>query len=85
MGKSKLGITDTSKSLCQTIFKKKQTVPQDSLFRNDLFNKTCEKIQDRNKARVVQDITRLIVPSIETLATFGAKHLRILIKSVNKG
>lgn len=85
MGKSELGITDTSKSLCRTIFKKEQTVPQDSLFRDDLFDKTCEKIQDRNEARVVQDITRLIVPSAETLATFGAKHLEILAESVNEG
>lgn len=69
MSKSELGITDMSKSLCRTIFEKGQTVPQESLFRDDLFDKTCEKIQDRNEARVVQDITRLIVPSAETLAT----------------
>jgi hypothetical protein len=85
MGKSELGITDTSKSLCRTIFEKEQTVPQDSLFRDDLFDKTCEKIQDRNEARVVQDITRLIVLSAETLATFGAEYLEILIESVNEG
>ena len=60
-------------------------MPQDSLFRDDLFDKTCEKIQDRNEARVVQDITRLIIPSAETLAIFGAKHLEILIESVNEG
>jgi len=85
MGKSELGVTDTSKSLCRTIFTKEQTVPQESLFRDDLFDKTCEKIHHRNKARVVQDITRLIVPSAETLATFGAKHLEILIESVDEG
>ncbi|PVH71469.1 hypothetical protein DL98DRAFT_435141, partial [Cadophora sp. DSE1049] len=55
------------------------------LFRDGLFYKTCEKIQDRNEARVVQDITRLIVPSAETLATFGVKDLEILIESVNEG
>jgi hypothetical protein len=48
MGKSKLGITNASKSLCQTIFEKEQTVPQESLFRDDIFDKTCEKLQDRN-------------------------------------
>jgi hypothetical protein len=85
MVKSKLGILDASKSLCQTIFDKEQTVPQESLFRDDIFDKTCEKIQDRNEARVVQDITRLIVPSAETLATYGAEHLEILVESVNEG
>jgi hypothetical protein len=74
MGKSKLDITDASKSLCQTMFMKEQTVPQESLFRDDVFDKTCEKILDRNEARVVQDITRLIFPSSETLSTFGAKN-----------
>jgi len=85
MSKSELGITEASKILCQTIFKKEQIVPQESLFRDDIFDKTCEKIQDRNEARVVQDITRLIVPSAETLATFRAKHLEILVESVNEG
>ncbi|KAI2619935.1 hypothetical protein GGR54DRAFT_601860 [Hypoxylon sp. NC1633] len=85
MDKSDLGITDASKSLCRILLEKKQTVPQDSLFRDDVFEKACRKIQDRNEARVVQDITRLIVPSAETLATYGATHLDPLIESVNEG
>jgi hypothetical protein len=60
-------------------------VPQGSLFRDDLFEKTCEKIQNRNEARVVQDVTRLIVPSAETLAILGATHLESLVESVNEG
>ncbi|ELR05319.1 hypothetical protein VC83_01566 [Pseudogymnoascus destructans] len=39
----------------------------------------------RNEARVVQDIARLIIPSAETLATFGSKHLGSLVESVNEG
>jgi len=57
-----------------TMFEMERTVPQDSLFHDDIFDKTCEKMKGRNKARVVQDIARLIVPSAETLATFGAKQ-----------
>lgn len=34
---------------------------------------------------MIQDISRLIVPSAESLATFGAKHLDILTESVNEG
>ncbi|KFY96416.1 hypothetical protein V500_02453 [Pseudogymnoascus sp. VKM F-4518 (FW-2643)] len=85
MGKSELGSTDASKSLCRTLLEKEQTVPQESLFRDDLFEEACESIQNRNEARVVQDIARLIVPSAETLATFGSKHLRSLVESVNEG
>lgn len=54
------------------------------MFRDDLFKKTCRKIEDRNEARVIQDIARLIVPSAETLATYGATHLDHLIEGVNE-
>ena len=69
----------------QALLNAEQPVPKDSLFRNDLFKSTCRKIRDRNEARVIQDITRLIVPSVEALATYGAAHLDHLIESVNEG
>lgn len=34
------------KDLCRTLLEKGQTVPQDSLFRDDLFAKVCQKVQD---------------------------------------
>ncbi len=85
MSESNLGITDKSKADFQALLNIEQTVPRDSLFCNDLFKLTCEKIQDRNETRVVQDISLLIVPSLEILTTFGAKNLKILIESVNEG
>jgi hypothetical protein len=42
--------------------------------------KLVQKAARQNEARAVQDITRLIVPSAETLATFGAKHLEVLVR-----
>ncbi len=64
-------------------------MPQESLFRDDFrddfFDTTCEKIQNRSEDRVIQDITRLIVPTAETLATLGAKYLETLIESVKEG
>ena len=56
MDKSDLGITDTSKSLCRRLLNSDQDVPKHSLFRDDLFETTCRKIQDRNEARIIQDI-----------------------------
>jgi hypothetical protein len=85
MGKSELGVTATSKSLCRTFLETEQTVPDDSLFRDDLFEETCEMMRNKNEARVVRDISPLIVPSAEILAVRGAKHLKILIESVNEG
>lgn len=85
MDKSDLGIADASKNLCRTLLESEQIVPENTLFRDETFDKVCRKIQDRNEARVVQDIARLIVPSAESLATCGATHLELLIESVNEG
>ena len=62
-----------------------QTVPRDSLFRDDVFDKTCEKIRNRNEAMVIRDISSLIVPSAQTLATYGATHINHLYECINEG
>ena len=72
------------KQICMTFLDGDQTVPQDTLFRDDLFGKICEKIRNRNEAIVVQDIARLIVPSAENLAIFGAKHLIHLYETASE-
>ncbi|PQE18249.1 phosphatidylserine decarboxylase protein [Rutstroemia sp. NJR-2017a BBW] len=48
---------------------------------DDLFEETCEMVRNKNEARVVRDISPLIVPSAEILAIRGAKHLKILIEN----
>jgi hypothetical protein len=85
MEPSKLGVTATSRSFCRTFLETEQTVPEDSLFRDDLFEETCNMVQNKNEARVVRDILPLIAPSAEILSARGAKHLKILIESVNEG
>ncbi|KAL2165721.1 hypothetical protein VTG60DRAFT_3948 [Thermothelomyces hinnuleus] len=85
MAKDPLGLASASKDLCRSLLEKPQPVPSDTLFRDDVFETTCQKIHNKNEARVIQDISRLIVPSAESLATFGAKHLDILTESVNEG
>lgn len=85
MGKSEVGTTATSESLCRTFLETEQTFPDHSLFGDDLFEETCEMVWNKNEARVVRDISPLIVPSAEILAIRGAKHLKILIESVNDG
>ena len=85
MDKSDLDITDDSRSLCRRLLQSEQTVPQDSLFRDNLFEKTCQKIRTRNEAMVIRDIGLLIVPSAQALATYGATHLNHLYECVNEG
>jgi len=85
MGKSPLSISDASKTLCRNLLETQQSIPSDTMFRADLFEETCEAIRNRNEARVIRDISLLIVPSAESLAIRGDKHLRCLIESVNEG
>lgn len=85
MAKSKLGITSESKALCNNLLEKFQPAPEGSLFREESFESACQKIRNRNEERVFQDISRLIVPSAESLATLGATHLEDLVESVNQG
>ncbi|PON29872.1 hypothetical protein TGAM01_v201239 [Trichoderma gamsii] len=81
MAKSKLGITSESRALCNSLLEKNQPVPENSLFREESFESACQKIRNRNEERVIQDISRLIVPSAESLATLGAIHLEDLVES----
>lgn len=85
MDESELGITEECRHTCHALLESEQSLPHDTLFRDDIFHKTCRKVEDRNEARVIRDITPLIVPSAETLCTYGSTHLDILIESINEG
>ena len=85
MRKFPLGITDTSKSLCRIMLEKEQTFPQDTLFRDDLFDETCESMEGTNDAMIIRYIFPLICPSAQILRIYGAKHLNHLYESVNEG
>ncbi len=85
MEKSDPGVTHTSLTCYKTLLKSKQTVPKDSLFRDEIFEATCRKVQDRNESRVIRSITPYIAPSVEDLETLGATHLRCLIEGINEG
>jgi hypothetical protein len=50
MVKSKLDVTSEGKSLCNNLLERQQTFPENSLFRDDLFDSTCQKIRNRNEA-----------------------------------
>ena len=85
MGKDDLGIVETSKMLVQKLLSTEQSVPRDSLFRDDIFEATCSKLIGRNETRVIRDISLLIVPSAEILTTYGMDELACLTESLNEG
>jgi hypothetical protein len=79
-----LGATAESEELCQQLLRGPQQVSQETLFSDDeLFKKTCKRIKGENEARVIRDISQLIVPSAEILADRGAKHLAIFRETLN--
>lgn len=84
MKETKQGATKASLVGCITLLDSEQTIPKDSLFRDDIFRATCDKVQDRNEARVIRSITPYIVLSAEDLETLGATHLEHLIEAVNE-
>ena len=79
-----LRATKVDKALCRELLNKEQPVPKDSLFNDDLFEWTLEDISNRNEARVIQDIGRLIVPAPEEMARRGATQLKHLIETVDE-
>lgn len=79
------GIEKASSDICQTLLCSEQIYPENSLFRDDRFKTTCKNICNRNESMVVRDIGQLIVPSAQTLATYGAANLDHLLDSVNEG
>ncbi|KAI9743960.1 MAG: hypothetical protein M1818_002694 [Claussenomyces sp. TS43310] len=85
MGKPALAITQTSKKNHLHLLDARQTIPKDSLFCDELFEETCEMVRNKNEARIIRDVSELIVPSAEVLAVRGAKSLKVLAESVNEG
>lgn len=84
LDEAKEGIVEDDKTLCRNLLIFPQTVPQNTLFRDDIFDETCRNLRNRNEARIVEDISSLIAPSAETLATYGASSLSHLIFNCNE-
>ena len=60
--KCKLGVTEASERLCQTLPDSKQIIPRDTIFRDDIFHDICGRLRSKNEVRMFKDCTPLIVP-----------------------
>ncbi|KAF2016695.1 hypothetical protein BU24DRAFT_423065 [Aaosphaeria arxii CBS 175.79] len=80
-----LGISDASERLLETLLEKNQNPPDNSLFRDDVFNKHLQKLKGKTESRIIQDLSPLLVPSAEALNTLGANNLKGIVESVNEG
>jgi hypothetical protein len=82
--KSDVDVTSESTANFQTLLDSEQNPAVNTLFRDDLLDKACRRMEDRNEAMVIQDISRLIVPSAQNMAIFGAEHLEKIIENVTQ-
>ena len=80
----KVATTKECKALCQTLLRTDQTVPHGSLFNDDLFKRVCQRVRNKNEARVIRDLSPLLVPSAEILYLRGATSLEHLIETVDE-
>ena len=80
----KVAATKECKALCQTLLNADQIEPHDSLFNDDLFKRVCQRVRNKNEARVVRDLSPLLVPSAEILYFHGATNLEHLIETVDE-
>ena len=81
---SDLDISETGKRFILGLLSHEQLNPNETIFDDTTFADACHNLRNSNEARVIQDISRLIVPSAESLS-LHAKGLKLLVESVNEG
>ena len=85
-GRYKYGISKTAGKVCQFLLDSKQSVPKNTLFRDNIFDNFCEKLRGKNEAGIFKDCTPLIVPWAEAHAILSIhRDLDIAIESVDEG
>jgi len=82
---SETEILAVKKNFCKTLLSIKQKILLNTLFNNCFFHKFCEKIENKNKMRVICDVFLLITSLAEILITQEIKMLKYLMKSMNAG
>lgn len=82
---SDIPISDDNDIFCQSLLKTECRIPEDSLLREDIYRATVADLAERNESRVIQDVGRLYVPSVQTLAKIGEKRFGVFVESVNEG
>lgn len=81
-----LGISASSRRLCEDLLTIEQNYPRNSLFADDQFELTLQAVEDGCEERVLSVITPHMAPSPEALVATGYNDLLLcLIEAKNKG
>lgn len=78
------GLGRQDEDLCRELLERDQSLPKNTLFDDEVLGETCARIQHRNETMIFRDVTPLIAPSAEILASRGETHLSILCESTNE-
>ena len=57
--------TKESREICQQLLTVEHEPPKETIFADDVFETTCDRLRERNEAMVLRDLTPLLVPSVE--------------------
>ncbi|KAK1808197.1 hypothetical protein LTR12_017447 [Friedmanniomyces endolithicus] len=76
-------ISDQCRELCKRILVATAAVPVSSYCRKKQLHKVLERLRYRNEARVVRDVTPLVVPSAELLHIGGNTGLQHAVEALN--
>ena len=79
-----IGIGEDGVKACEELFNRPHSPPENTLFDDDKATTTLDKVIGRNETKIIQDIGRLIVPSVHHEYIRGARHLEILEESANE-
>lgn len=78
------GISETSEKLLEILLNAKQSPPKDGLFGDNVFTKFLRKLKGKNESRVIQDLSPLLVPSVEALAILGHRLAKNVGEAIHK-
>ncbi|KAF2862693.1 hypothetical protein K470DRAFT_262574 [Piedraia hortae CBS 480.64] len=75
-----------SAKMCRRLLEHDVAPPAASLFQDELLQYTVRRLEKRNEARVVMDLTRLLVPSAESLAIHHEeRQYSYFYETINEG
>ncbi|KAL9015857.1 MAG: hypothetical protein Q9185_006772, partial [Variospora sp. 1 TL-2023] len=80
---SRPAITAESQRLCSDYLHGNYDLPANPLYHDDEFSQLLARLSDRNEARVVRDLTPMIMPSAEHLHSLGDEDLSDLAEELN--
>ncbi|KAL8924719.1 MAG: hypothetical protein Q9208_003909 [Pyrenodesmia sp. 3 TL-2023] len=78
-----LRVTAQSQSLCEDLQKGNYDLPLNPLYHDDAFTVLLERLRSRNEARVLRDLTPMILPSVEHLDILGCPAMSHLTEELD--